>query len=209
MLLRRLTWEHFFTTQDWSHPTPFCTLAQRPGKQTPDGPSQQMTRKWSFTLNGREQGGFSWVRCLACRGDTSPLWATLTFSVNMELPLPCENKMGREFARKCPTTWRAGSFHSLSHVCIHQLGAAAWSIRDVCERHGGWWEGRHCLSEGFAELGHDSTSINVSWVEWNLNTVVVTLSIFKQIIEVEYKEAEMGYGEINMEITLQALDKTN
>lgn len=42
-----------------------------------------------------------------------------------------------------------------------------------------------------------------------MNTVVVTLSIFKQIIEVEYKEAEMGYGEINMEITLQALDKTN
>lgn len=38
---------------------------------------------------------------------------------------------------------------------------------------------------------------------------MVTLSIFKQIIEVEYKEAEMGYGEINMEITLQALDKTN
>lgn len=33
------------------------------------------------------------------------------------------------------------------------------------------------------------------------------LSIFKQIIEVEYKETEMGYREINMEIILQALDK--
>ena len=50
---------------------------------------------------------------------------------------------------------------------------------------------------------------NVSWVGWNLNTVIVPLSIFKQIIEVEYKETEMEYGEINMEITLQALDKTN
>lgn len=70
-------------------------------------------------------------------------------------------------------------------------------------------EGKHWLSEGFAGLGHDRASVNVSWVEWNLNTVIVTLSIFKQIIEVEYKETEMGYGEINMEITLQALDKTN
>lgn len=33
------------------------------------------------------------------------------------------------------------------------------------------------------------------------------LSIFKQIIEVEYKETEMGCREINMEIILQALDK--
>lgn len=33
------------------------------------------------------------------------------------------------------------------------------------------------------------------------------LSIFKQIIEVEYKETEMGYREINMEIILRALDK--
>lgn len=46
-------------------------------------------------------------------------------------------------------------------------------------------------------------------MKWNLNIVIVPLSIFKQIIEVEYKETEMGYGEINMEIILQALDKTN
>ena len=57
--------------------------------------------------------------------------------------------------------------------------------------------------------GQDGTPVNVSWVEWNLNTVIVPLSIFKQIIEVEYKETEMEYGEINMEITFQALDKTN
>lgn len=62
---------------------------------------------------------------------------------------------------------------------------------------------------GSAGLQHDETLVNVSWVEWNLNTAIVPLSIFKQIIEVEYKETEMGYGEINMEITLQALDKTN
>ena len=42
-----------------------------------------------------------------------------------------------------------------------------------------------------------------------MNTVIVPLSIFKQIIEVEYKETEMEYGEINMEITFQALEKTN
>lgn len=42
-----------------------------------------------------------------------------------------------------------------------------------------------------------------------MNTIIVPLSIFKQIIEVEYKETEMGFGEINMEITSQALDKTN
>lgn len=71
------------------------------------------------------------------------------------------------------------------------------------------WEGKPWFSEGSAGLGRDGAPVNVSWIEWNLNTVIVTLSIFKQIIEVEYKETEMGYGEINMEITLQALDKTN
>lgn len=66
-----------------------------------------------------------------------------------------------------------------------------------------------CISEDSAELGLDGASVNVSWVEWNLNTTIVPLAIFKQIIEVEYKETEMGDGEINMEITLQALKKTN
>lgn len=59
-----------------------------------------------------------------------------------------------------------------------------------------------CISEDSTELGFDGASVNVSWVEWNLNTTIVPLSIFKQIIEVEYKETEMGDGEINMEITL-------
>lgn len=60
-----------------------------------------------------------------------------------------------------------------------------------------------------AGLVQNATSVNVSWVKWNLNIVIVPLSIFKQIIEVEYKETKMGYEEINMEIILQALDKTN
>lgn len=57
---------------------------------------------------------------------------------------------------------------------------------------------------GLVQVG---ASVNVSWVKWNLNIVIVPLSIFKQITEVEYKETEMGYREINMEIILQALDK--
>lgn len=73
----------------------------------------------------------------------------------------------------------------------------------------GAWKLTSCVSEGSAGPKRDETSVNVSWVEWNLNTTIVPPSIFKQIIEVEYKATEMGYEEINMEITLQALDKTN
>lgn len=82
------------------------------------------------------------------------------------------------------------------------LGMSVIGVKGVC--------GSPCaVSEGSAGLGPDEISVNVSWVEWNLNTVIVPLSIFKQIIEVEYKETKMWYGEINMEIVLQALDKTN
>lgn len=101
----------------------------------------------------------------------------------MEIPLPYENKMGKEFARKCLNTWMADSFHSLMCASISGqwlpgkallsmtlkflVPRIVWGVGRSADQLGMSMidlerEGKHWLSEGFAGLGHDRASVNVS-----------------------------------------------